>query len=55
MTTTETVLKFHKMMAGPMLLYGNGSLTVKSKYWMRLQATEMEFISSVKVCSKIEG
>jgi hypothetical protein len=42
-------------MAVPMLLYVNGSWTVKIKYWMNLKASEKELIRYVKGCSKTEA
>jgi hypothetical protein len=45
------MLKFHKDMAVPLLLYGSKSWTMKVKDWMTAQ---MKCLIFAEVCNKIE-
>jgi hypothetical protein len=40
-TRKETNLKFYKIMAVPVLLYGSETWTLRKKDWNRIQAAEM--------------
>jgi hypothetical protein len=52
-TRKETNLKFYKVMATPVLLYGCETWTLK-KDWNRIQAAEIKYLRTVKGCTKID-
>lgn len=47
----ETILKFYKTMAAPVLLYGCESWTMRKKDTSRIQTTEMKFLRRIKGCT----
>jgi hypothetical protein len=49
-----TQMKFYKVMALPVLLYGSETLTIKTKDMSKIQATEMKNLRSVKGCTKLD-
>jgi hypothetical protein len=53
-TRKETNLKFYKVMATPVLLYGCETRTLKKRDWNRIQAAEMKYLRTVKGCSKLD-
>jgi hypothetical protein len=53
-TRKATQIKFYKLMALPVLLYGSGTWTIKTKDMSKIQATEMRYLRSVKGCTKLD-
>jgi hypothetical protein len=49
----NNALKFYKIMAIPVLLYGCEIWTLKKRDWNRIQAAEIKFFRTVKGCTKI--
>jgi hypothetical protein len=47
-TRKTTQMKFYKVMALPVLLYGSEAWTIKRKNMRKIQATEMRYLRSVK-------
>jgi hypothetical protein len=50
----DTQLKFYKMMAVPVLMYGSEAWTIKKKDISRIQSAEMKFLRSVKRCTRMD-
>ncbi|RZF44869.1 hypothetical protein LSTR_LSTR004494 [Laodelphax striatellus] len=48
----ETLMKFYKVMAAPVLLYGSESWITTKPLESRLQAAEMRFLRKVKGCDR---
>lgn len=48
----ETKIKFYKVMATPVILYGSELWTKTRKQESRIQATEMRFLRQVKGCTR---
>ena len=44
----ETMMKFYKTMAVPVLMYGSETWVTKSQYQKRIQSAEMKFLRYVK-------
>jgi hypothetical protein len=53
-TKKTTQIKFYKVMALPVLLYGSETWTIKTKDMSKIQATEMRYLRSVKGCTKLD-
>jgi hypothetical protein len=53
-TGKTTQMKFYKVMALPVLLYGSETWTIKTKDMSKIQATEMRYLRSVKGCTKLD-
>jgi hypothetical protein len=53
-TRKDTMLKFYKTMATPVLLYGCESWVPSQKDNSRIQATEMKFLRRVKGITKLD-
>jgi hypothetical protein len=51
-TRKETNLKFYKIMSVPVLLYGSERWTPRKRDWNRIQSTEMEYLRTVKGCTR---
>ena len=51
-TRKDTQLKFCRVMAVPMLLYGTESWITRKRDKNRIQAAEMKFLRSAKGCSE---
>lgn len=51
-TRKETGLKFYKVIATPMLLYGSEMWVTNQKQLCRIQPSEMRFLRSVKGCTR---
>lgn len=49
---TETKMKFYKVVAAPVLLYGSETWTTTAKDESRIQASEMKFLRQVKGCTR---
>lgn len=47
----EVQIKFYKVMAIPMLLYGNETWTMNKKDATKIQSAEVKFLRSVKGCT----
>jgi hypothetical protein len=50
----ETNLKFYKIMAVPVLLYGSETWTPRKSDWNRIQAEEMKYLRTVKGCTRLD-
>ncbi|XP_039301198.1 uncharacterized protein LOC120356339 [Nilaparvata lugens] len=48
----ETIMKFYRMMAAPVLLYGSESWITTKSQESRLQAAEMRFLRRTKGCDR---
>jgi hypothetical protein len=44
----ETNLKFYKIMAVPVLLYGSETWTPRKRDWNRIQAAEIKYLRTAK-------
>jgi hypothetical protein len=53
-TRKETNLKFYKIMAVLVLLYGSETWTPRKRDWNRIQAAEMKYLRTVKGCSRLD-
>jgi hypothetical protein len=53
-TRKTTQMKFYKVMALPVLLYGSETWAIKTKDMNKIQATEMRYLRSVKGCTKLD-
>jgi hypothetical protein len=53
-TRKETNLKFYKIMAVPVLLYGSETWTQRKRDWNRIQAAEMKCLRTVKGCTRLD-
>jgi hypothetical protein len=53
-TRKETNLKFYKIMAVPVLLYGSEIWTPRKRDWSRIQAAEMKYLRTVKGCTRLD-
>jgi hypothetical protein len=53
-TRKTTQMKFYKVMALPVLLYGSGTGTIQTKDMSKIQAREMRYLRSVKGCTKLD-
>jgi hypothetical protein len=53
-TRRETNLKFYKIMAVPVLLYGSETWTLRKRDWNTIQAAEMKYLRTVKGCTRLE-
>jgi hypothetical protein len=53
-TGKTTQMKFYKVMALPVLLYGRETWTIKTKDMNKIQATEMRYLRLVKGCTKLD-
>jgi hypothetical protein len=47
-TRKERNLKFYKIMAVPVLLYGSETWTLRKRGWNRIQTAEMKYLRTVK-------
>jgi hypothetical protein len=47
-------MKFYKIMALPVLLYGSETSAIKTKDMSKIQATEIRYLRSVKGCTKLD-
>jgi hypothetical protein len=47
-------LKFYKIMAVPVLLYGSETSTPRKRNWNRIQAAEMKYLRTVKWCTRLD-
>jgi hypothetical protein len=52
-TRKETNLKFYKIVAVPVLLYGSETWTPRQRDWTRIQAAEMKYLRTVKGCTRL--
>jgi hypothetical protein len=52
-TRKETNLKFYKIIAVPVLLYGSETWTLRKRDWNRIQATEKKYLRTVKGCTRL--
>jgi hypothetical protein len=50
----ERNLKFFKIMAVPVLLYGSETWTPRKRDWKRIQAAEMKYLRPVKGCTRLD-
>jgi hypothetical protein len=50
----ETNLKFYKIMAVPVPLYGSETWTLRQRDWNRIQAAETKYIRTVKGCTRLD-
>jgi hypothetical protein len=50
----ETNLKFYKVMAIPVLLYGCETWTLKKRDWNIIQGAEMKYLRTAKSCIKTD-
>ena len=53
-TRKETQLKFYRVMATPVLLYGSETWTLGSRDLSRIQATEMRHLRPIKGCTILD-
>jgi hypothetical protein len=53
-TKKETNLKFYKVMAVSVLLYGSETWILKKRGWNRIQAAEFKYLRIVKRCSRTD-
>jgi hypothetical protein len=53
-TRKETNLKFKKIMAVTLLLYGSETSTLRTRDWDRIQAAEMKYLRTVKGCTRLD-
>jgi hypothetical protein len=53
-TKKETNLKFYKIMAVTVLLYGSETWTMRKKDWNRIQAAEIKYLRTVKGCIRLD-
>jgi hypothetical protein len=53
-TRKETNLKFYKIMAVPVILYGSETWTPRKRDWNRIQAAEMNYLITVKGCTRLD-
>lgn len=51
-TTKETKMKFYKIMATPVLMFGSESWVVRERDKGKIQTAEMRFLRGVKGCTK---
>jgi hypothetical protein len=51
-TRKETDLKFYKIMAVPVLLYGSETWAPRKRDWNRIPAAEMKYLRTVKGCTR---
>jgi hypothetical protein len=53
-TRKETNLKFYKIMAVPVLLYGSETWTLRKRDWNRIQVAEMKYLKAAKGCTSLD-
>jgi hypothetical protein len=53
-TRKVTNLKFYKIIAVPVLLYGGETRTLRKREWNRIQAAEMKCLRTVKGCTRLD-
>jgi hypothetical protein len=53
-TRKERDLKFYKIMAVPVLLYGSETWTPRKTDWNRIQAAEIKYLRTVKGCTRLD-
>jgi hypothetical protein len=53
-TRKETNLKFYKIIAVTVLLYGSETWTLRKRDWNRIQAAEIKYLRTVKGCTRLD-
>jgi hypothetical protein len=53
-TRKETNLKFYRIMAVPVLLYGSETWIPRKRDWNMIQAAEIKYLRTVKGCTRLD-